>query len=113
MTIKEEPYQEGSFLYQLKCMPDIVQLQLKNVAMVAYEGVIDQRIVFYNLSSDFEHMNFMNKRERLVRFGRYKKSCCFSHFLVATGGTISLASQASFRATIFSHLAVSCWPNFF
>ena len=73
MTIKPEPPQEEGFLSRLNYMPDIVRQQLTNIAKVAFEGITKQSLVFYDLPPDFEHMNFMNKCETLVRFGRYKK----------------------------------------
>ena len=107
MTIEEDPHQEENFPSQLKCMPDVVQLQLKKIAKVAFEGITEQRIVFYNLSSDFEHMNFMNKCERLVHFGRFKKSSFnFLHltlqeFLVAFH--ISLLPQGEQSELLHKH----------
>ena len=74
MTINPEPPQEESFLSRLNCMPDIVQLQLKEIVKVAFKGIAKQSIVFYDLSPDFDHMNFMNKSEILICFGRCKRS---------------------------------------
>ena len=73
ITSTAEP-QDESFLSCLNCMPDTVQLQLKEIAKVAYKGIAKQTIVFHDLPHDFEHMNFMNKCERFVCFGRRKKS---------------------------------------
>ena len=72
-TSMAEP-QDDSFLSRLKCFPDTVQLQLKEIAQVANKGISKQTIVFHDLPHDFEHMNFMNKCERFVRFGKRKKS---------------------------------------
>ena len=74
MSIKPEFYDCENFLIRLRCMPDIVQKQMKDIAKVAFEGVTKQSIVFYDLLPDFEHMDLMNKCETLVRFGMRKRS---------------------------------------
>ena len=74
LAVKLEPSQEQGFLLRLESMPDIVQKLLKKIAEVAFRGVSKQTIVFYDLPPEFEHMSFMNKCERLVRFGGCKKS---------------------------------------
>ena len=71
---KSTPPEGESFLSRLKAMPDIVQQQLRTIAEVAFQGISQHTIIFYDLPPSFEHMNFMNKNERLVRFGRSKRA---------------------------------------
>ena len=69
MEFKQECLREGTLVARLAFLPQKVQQQLKEIATVAFRGICEQKVVFYKLCADFEHMDFMNKCERLVCFG--------------------------------------------
>ena len=58
--------EEQDFYSELRCMPDDIQRQMKRLAEVAFGGISEHTVVFYDLPMEFDHMDFMNKCERLV-----------------------------------------------
>ena len=69
MDFKQECLHKGSLVTRLAFLPLKVQQQLKEIATVAFSGICEQKVVFNNLFDDFEHMDFLNKCERVICFG--------------------------------------------
>lgn len=85
LNIKPGHSQEESFISRLSCIPENVQQQLKEIASLAFQGICQQKVVFHHLHPEFEHMNFLNKCEWLVRvpFDSHRESSFnFLHFTV-------------------------------
>ena len=76
--------EEQDFYSELKCMPEYIQRQLKRLAEVAFRGISEHTVVFHDLPMEFDHMDFMNKCERLVHNRLRSKLSASYNFLHLT-----------------------------